>query len=61
MKNYKHFVDVLESPSLQDGVFKRIVEIEDNLAYLKQVLAQAVDEIERLRTEVKKNNRSQSN
>jgi len=61
MKRYKHFNDVLEALWFQDGVSKRIVEIEDNLAYLKQVLAQAADEIERLRTEAKKNNRGQSN
>jgi hypothetical protein len=47
-----HHEDILKRLRFQDGVPLRVLTIEEHLTSLKQTMANAADEIERLRAEI---------
>jgi len=49
MKKYSHYDDVLEQLRSVDGVASRMLQIDECTTSVKDTLASAADEIERLR------------
>jgi len=54
MKTIKpaHHSDILKQLRFEDGAPSRVIAIEENVTSLKQTMALAADEIERLRAEI---------